>query len=105
MSLLLLVLLPLVKPDDATEQNITIALSIVLVFGLILVVFFGVLIFLKVTRRFCWEPIHRRNPEFEHRAEENGGLIPPLFFTQGLKDPLMQDDLVENAKNKSTEVE
>ncbi|EAY20751.1 hypothetical protein TVAG_391350 [Trichomonas vaginalis G3] len=32
------------------------------------------------------------------RKELKANLIPPLFFTQGLKDPLQQDDLLEKVK-------
>ena len=28
----------------------------------------------------------------------SNSLIPPLFFTQGIKDPLQQDDLIEDVK-------
>ena len=30
-------------------------------------------------------------------------LIPPLFFTQGIKDPLLQDDLIDNVNKLERE--
>lgn len=38
------------------------------------------------------------------RQELRANLIPPLFFTQGLKDPLQQDDLLEKVKQEGVSI-
>ena len=46
----------------------------------------------------CQSKFKDREPETKTIKLQTNSLIPPIFYTNGMKDPLLQDDLCEKVK-------
>lgn len=60
-------------------------------------VFIGLVIIIIVLLYYrCKQKQREKAENFENnRSETTASLIPPVFFTEGMSDPLKQDDLID----------
>ena len=77
---------------NASDSNSDIIAPIVI--GIIIIVLLVVIVILCLCTKTC----NKADSDTSHSSIQTSGLIPPIYYTDSLQDPLMQDDLKENVK-------
>ena len=83
-------ILPLLSFSISTDVLIIICVSVPL--GVMVIITFIVFICIKLAN--CRKE-KENNMENNMFSETTASLIPPVFFTEGISDPLKQEDLID----------
>ena len=81
----------------ALMGNATASVSIVTILSVVVILIIGCT-YVKTGRDDEPSDEFFRDLDAENPGGVDNNLVPPVFFTQGLKDPIYQDDLMDNVK-------